>query len=449
MVSADDGLGREVPVAALGPYTGTHRDKGTPRLVGTAAVTGCSVSSGQSPGGGDAREDLDLSNHRSALDKCRELLGGAISSLAGDDGAVFAAGTRGDLQALVTRHGLGPRLAGMLEEAALSSVRASRAVVGTLAKATPALGDAGLGHYFAAPLSVGNGFVGALVVAGLPSPPPRAAECLSRLGMSLDIAALYVERTRMLTALDRRGDEVNALRRQLESFAVDFRSTYQAERDRSAQLVEALGKLEGTYAQLEQTYRATVQALAMAVEAKDEQTGGHLQRVTRYGMMVTELVAPEHARDPQFEFGFLLHDLGKLSVPDEVLRKPGPLDESEWELVRQHPASGRSVLDGISFLAAATEIVFCHHERWDGQGYPRGLRGMEIPLGARIFPLCDAFDAMTSDRPYRKAMTTGAAIREIQQAAGRQFWPDAVDAFLSLPRDTLESVVMSERGRPA
>ena len=167
---------------------------------------------------------------------------------------------------------------------------------------------------------------------------------------------------------------------------------------------------------------------------------GHLQRVSRYGMMLTALVAPDHADDPQFEYGFLLHDVGKLTVPDSVLMKPGALTEAEWELIREHPASGRSILDGIPFLAGAREIVYSHHERWDGTGYPRRLAGPAIPLGAQIFPLCDAFDAMTSDRPYRQALSIDEARSEVAKGSATQFWPDAVDAFLSIPADSLAAV---------
>jgi HD-GYP domain-containing protein (c-di-GMP phosphodiesterase class II) len=142
-----------------------------------------------------------------------------------------------------------------------------------------------------------------------------------------------------------------------------------------------------------------------------------------------------------------LHDVGKLSVPDVVLTKAGPLTEGEWELMRQHPESGRSILADIPFLAGAREIVHAHHERWDGTGYPRGLAGEEIPLGAQIFPLCDAFDAMTSDRPYRKALFTETALGEIRRGAGTQFRPDAVEAFLSLPLDELEVVRDDMRAR--
>jgi ribonuclease P protein subunit RPR2 len=250
---------------------------------------------------------------------------------------------------------------------------------------------------------------------------------------------LSVARLRIKGALDHRGDEITALRRQLDAYAVDLRWSFHAEKDRSQELAQAL-------AELEETYRATVHTLAVAVEAKDECTGGHLQRVSRYGMMLTRLVAPEHWNDPQFEYGFLLHDIGKLTVPDYVLAKPEPLNDAEWDLMRAHPAAGHSILQGVPFLAVAREIVYCHHERVDGTGYPRGLREDEIPLGAKIFPLCDAFDAMTCERPYREALSIEAARLEIAEGAGTQFWRPAVEAFLSLPVDTLELVRATVEG---
>jgi ribonuclease P protein subunit RPR2 len=284
-----------------------------------------------------------------------------------------------------------------------------------------------------APISVEGELLGLIVATELPAHEISVETFTERSAPFVVSLGLAVERLQMLDALRQREDEIGALRGQLDVYAMDFRSTYKAERDRSQELAEALSELE-------RTYRATVRGLAIAVEAKDECTGGHLQRVSRYGMMLTGLVAPEHAEDPQFEYGFLLHDIGKLTVPDGVLMKPGSLTEVEWELIRTHPASGHSILDGIPFLAGAREIVYSHHERWDGQGYPRGLAREQIPLGAQIFPLCDAFDAMTSDRPYRNALPIEEARAEVTRGAGSQFWPDAVDAFLSLPLDALESI---------
>jgi len=253
---------------------------------------------------------------------------------------------------------------------------------------------------------------------------------------------LAVERYLVQLTLEESLAEAEAVRRQLDAYAVDLRSTYMAERDRSDELASAL-------AELTRTYESTVRGLAIAVEAKDEYTGGHLQRVSRYGMAITAVLAPEHACDPQFEYGFLLHDVGKLAVPDAVLTKDGPLDPEEWVMMRSHPEAGRAILEKIPFLSVANEIVHAHHERWDGKGYPRGLRGDEIHLGARIFPLADAFDALTTTRPYRGAFSIDEARRELRGGSGTQFWPDAVAAFMSIPTEELELVraVTSPNGR--
>lgn len=236
------------------------------------------------------------------------------------------------------------------------------------------------------------------------------------------------------TRLSSERARTDSVQRQLEAYARDMRKTFSAEKRRSEELAAALEELE-------RTYLATVRGMAIAVEAKDEYTAGHLLRVTHYGMMIMRSIAPERATEPQFEYGFLLHDIGKLGVPDAILKKNGPLTDEEWDLMREHPEMGRRILEGIPFLAEAKEIVYAHHERWDGKGYPRGLPGEDIPLGARIFPVADSFDAMTSNRPYRKALPLDVALSELRNGSGTQFWPDAVDAFLALPLEDLMSVV--------
>ena len=155
-------------------------------------------------------------------------------------------------------------------------------------------------------------------------------------------------------------------------------SSYQSERDRSE-------RLAGSLARLERACKATLRGLALAVETKDDCGGGHLHRVSRYGMLLTALVAPEHTHDPQFEYGFLLHDIGELMVPDFVRNKPGTLTDAEWAAMRAHPENGRLALEGIDFLAGAREIVHCHHERWDGNGYPRGPKGDRDPAWSSHF----------------------------------------------------------------
>jgi ribonuclease P protein subunit RPR2 len=181
---------------------------------------------------------------------------------------------------------------------------------------------------------------------------------------------------------------------------------------------------------LQQAYRQTVVALADALEAKDPGTGLHAQRVQHYALTLTEVLEPSLLDDPSLEYGFLLHDVGKIGIADQVLNKPGPLTSAERGLIELHPTIGLEILAGVILLQGeGLNVVQSHHERWDGNGYPAGLAGERIPRGARIFALADALDAMTSDRPYRAALTWEQATDEILSEDGGQFDPQVVRAF--------------------
>ena len=189
----------------------------------------------------------------------------------------------------------------------------------------------------------------------------------------------------------------------------------------------------GQRALLQEAYRATVTALASALEQKDTGTRAHSQRVQRYALELAWAIDPEVLTDQSAEFGFLLHDVGKIGIPDRVLLKPGPLATEERRLMETHTVLGEQMLSAVSFLRGeGVRIVRSHHERWDGYGYPDGLAGEQIPLGARIFAVADALDAMTSDRPYRRAWEWPAAAREIVECAGSHFDPQVVDAFVAV-----------------
>jgi HD-GYP domain-containing protein (c-di-GMP phosphodiesterase class II) len=138
--------------------------------------------------------------------------------------------------------------------------------------------------------------------------------------------------------------------------------------------------------------------------------------------------------------GVLLHDIGKIGIPDAILLKPGPLTKDEWTIMRRHPEIGKRLIENIPFLKGAVPIVYCHHERWDGNGYPQGLREEDIPLGARIFAVVDAFDAMTFDRPYSRAVPFDAARAEIRRCAGSHFDPTVVESFSRIPNTILEEI---------
>jgi response regulator RpfG family c-di-GMP phosphodiesterase len=181
---------------------------------------------------------------------------------------------------------------------------------------------------------------------------------------------------------------------------------------------------------VEESYRETVVALTAALEEKDTRTRAHASRVQRYAVELARVVSSELAADPSAEYGYLLHDVGKIGVPDRILLKPGPLTAEERRVMESHTLIGERMLAGIAFLQGeAVRIVRSHHERWDGNGYPDRLAGYAIPLGARIFSLADALDAMTSDRPYRRALSWADARREVLSQEGKQFCPRAVAAF--------------------
>ena len=184
------------------------------------------------------------------------------------------------------------------------------------------------------------------------------------------------------------------------------------------------------YSQLEQTYQGTAEALAAALEAKDDYTADHARSIAELAVDVgRELDLPADAlRD--IRYGAIFHDIGKIAIPDAILNKPGELSPDEFEIIKRHPVTGEQILAPVPFLADVRRIVRHDHERWDGTGYPDGLRGTQIPLGARIVFVVDAYHAMTSDRPYRLGMHDGAARAELQAAAGTQFDPDVVEALL-------------------
>jgi len=181
---------------------------------------------------------------------------------------------------------------------------------------------------------------------------------------------------------------------------------------------------------LQHAYRQTVTALADALEAKDPLTGLHALRVQRYALELADTVDRRLLDDPSLEYGFLLHDVGKIGIPDQIVNKPGPLNKDELRLIQRHPLVGAEMLSGVVLLQGeGIRVVRSHHERWDGAGYPDRLAEAEIPLGARVFAVADALDAMTSDRPYRRALSWDAAVDEIVSQAGRHFDPGVVAAF--------------------
>jgi len=214
--------------------------------------------------------------------------------------------------------------------------------------------------------------------------------------------------------------------RQLERYAADLRETFKRERARAQEL--------------RRSYMLTVRALANAVEARDAYTGRHAERVAAYGLAIARAGGTPLAEAPETEFGFLLHDIGKVAVPDAILFKPARLTDEERVLMEQHPVIGWEILRDVDFLGEAKAVVRHHHERWDGTGYPDRLAGDEIPLAARVFAIADTLDALTTDRPYRPGRGLDSARDVIAEEAAAQFDPTAVDAFLAVPPEELERI---------
>ncbi len=193
--------------------------------------------------------------------------------------------------------------------------------------------------------------------------------------------------------------------------------------------------LERSNAELQLAYETTIAGWAYALDLKDEETAGHSQRVTQLAVRLAQRLGVDQERLVHIQRGALLHDIGKMGVPDSILLKRGELNAMERKLIEQHTEYGRDLLQPIEFLRPAIEIPYCHHERWDGEGYPRGLSGEDIPLAARVFAIVDVYDALTSERPYRHAWTREEALDYIQRESGKHFDPELVEVFMEMIRD--------------
>lgn len=210
-------------------------------------------------------------------------------------------------------------------------------------------------------------------------------------------------------------------------------------------VVERTGRLHEALHQLEKNYQSTLQALGSAIDLRDSETAGHSRRVCRYSLEIARAIGWSEKQLENLARGAYMHDIGKLGIPDRILLKPGLLTVEERKLMQRHVQIGFDVVKGIDFLSEASEIVLMHHERYDGGGYPRGLRGSEILLGARIFAIADTLDAITSDRPYRRASAFESAREIIRQCSGSQFDPLVVDVFLNVPEETWPAIAKDLR----
>jgi len=244
--------------------------------------------------------------------------------------------------------------------------------------------------------------------------------------VSPEHAELLAENERLRRQLAAAQREAADSSLQLERYAADLRETFKSERERTQELTRS--------------YMATVRALSNAVEARDAYTGKHAERVTRFAIEIGHELGLSRPDAPEIEFGFLLHDVGKLAVPDSILFKPGPLTVEERALMSRHTIVGAEIMRDIEFLAEASKVVRSHHEHWDGNGYPDRLSGEEIPQTARVFAVADVFDALTTNRPYRAALSFAQARQMIDEESGSHFDPLVVEAFARIDDDVLRLI---------
>jgi HD-GYP domain-containing protein (c-di-GMP phosphodiesterase class II) len=242
---------------------------------------------------------------------------------------------------------------------------------------------------------------------------------------------LIDELVRLRAELRRREREAADKELQLQRYAADLRETFKQERARAQEL--------------RRSYMATVRALSNAVEARDAYTGKHAERVAAYGLELARKFPSELVLTPELEFGFLLHDVGKVAIPDAILYKPSSLDDDERALMSRHPVIGAEIVQGIEFLGGAADVVRSHHERWDGTGYPDHLAADRIPMAARVFSVADVLDALTTDRPYRPACSLRYARAMITAERGTQFDPHVVDAFNLIDDHVFERIASEIR----
>jgi putative two-component system response regulator len=213
--------------------------------------------------------------------------------------------------------------------------------------------------------------------------------------------------------------------------------------NRYRKLMKQQADLLQAHGELQDAYEATLKGWVRALDFRDNETGDHSRRVTLLTVELARLMGMSDSELIHVRRSALLHDIGKIGVPDHILHKPGPLTEDEWVIMRKHPQFAHDMLAPIEYLRSALDIPFCHHERWDGTGYPRGLKGEQIPLIARIFAVVDVWDALSSDRPYRKAWSYEKIVEHMRQQSGTHFDPKAVELFLQMMGDSPPSTTQT------
>jgi putative two-component system response regulator len=245
----------------------------------------------------------------------------------------------------------------------------------------------------------------------------------------------------LITSLDDRDSRLTGLQSGADDFipkpfdSVELLARLQSltRLNRYRRIVEQRRQLEILHAELLTAYDKTIEGWSRALDLRDKETEGHTQRVTKSTVDLARAAGLGEDDLKHIWRGAMLHDVGKLGIPDSILLKPGKLTDDEWETMRMHPVYAYEWLSGIEYLTKALDIPYCHHEKWDGTGYPRRLKGEQIPIAARLFAVNDVWDALTSDRHYRRAMLTDEAMQYIKTQKGSHFDPDVVELFLCQP----------------
>jgi putative two-component system response regulator len=242
----------------------------------------------------------------------------------------------------------------------------------------------------------------------------------------------------MITALDDRASRLSGLEAGADDFlAKPFDTPELLARlktitrlNRYRHLIEQRDQLARMNAELRAAYQQTIEGWSQALDLRDHETTGHTRRVTEMTIRLARLAGVDETSIEHIQRGAILHDIGKMGIPDSILHKPGPLTENEWKIMRMHPVYAYEWLSAIDFLRPALDIPYCHHEHWDGSGYPRGLRSEQIPLAARMFTIVDVWDALRADRPYRHALPESEALAYIESQKGDLFDPELAALFI-------------------
>lgn len=244
----------------------------------------------------------------------------------------------------------------------------------------------------------------------------------------------------MLTALDDKRSLLNGLEAGADDYLTKPYDRYEllarlmgiTRLNRYRKLLDERINIEETHAQLLAAYDATIEGWSRALDLRDKETEGHSKRVTELTLLLSKMAGIPELDMIHIHRGALLHDIGKLGIPDSILLKTENLTDEEWALMKMHPQYAYDMIGSIEYLKLALDIPFCHHEKWDGTGYPQGLKGREIPFSARLFAIVDVWDALTSDRPYRPAWEKEKAFEYIQTQSGKHFDPQVVELFLKM-----------------